>query len=345
MTNSSWALVSSRPTPMTWLPPRAPPGRTAFARSGVETQISRSMTNTERRYEAISFGHLTYVAGTRERRIRPPPQPDAEIAAITALAPGIASTRIPASRARVTSSCPGSDTSGVPASETSAMDSPAFNRSSRVARLLVLVVGVEARRARRDGVVLKKPRCPASVLGRDEGDFAQNPEGAQRDIFEVADRCGDHIQDAGHARGADLTRMYSAEPLPHFVDEYLAWLHEAHPTNATFDGVHLHDDLLEDLSRAAIDAPDPGPRRLRPAAGGDRSDASHRRRAPRTPGARSQHPGTPVRAGGRPHLGAQPAALRRPALHQPCRARFCSTTRRCRSVPGACSPSCARCPG
>jgi uncharacterized protein (DUF885 family) len=47
--------------------------------------------------------------------------------------------------------------------------------------------------------------------------------------------------------------MYSAEPLPHFVDEYLAWLHELHPTNATFDGVHLHDDLLEDLSRAAID--------------------------------------------------------------------------------------------
>jgi uncharacterized protein (DUF885 family) len=48
--------------------------------------------------------------------------------------------------------------------------------------------------------------------------------------------------------------MYSAEPLPHFVDEYLAWLHETHPTSATFDGVHLHDDLLEDLSRAAIDA-------------------------------------------------------------------------------------------
>jgi uncharacterized protein (DUF885 family) len=48
--------------------------------------------------------------------------------------------------------------------------------------------------------------------------------------------------------------MYSAEPLPHFVDEYLAWLHEAHPTNATFDGVHLHDDLLEDLSRTAIDS-------------------------------------------------------------------------------------------
>ena len=48
--------------------------------------------------------------------------------------------------------------------------------------------------------------------------------------------------------------MYSAEPLPHFVDEYLAYLHEVHPTNATFDGVHAHDDLLEDLGRQAIDA-------------------------------------------------------------------------------------------
>ena len=51
-----------------------------------------------------------------------------------------------------------------------------------------------------------------------------------------------------------LYQMYSAEPLPHFVDEYLAYLYEAHPTNAAFDGVHLHDDLLEDLGRQAIDA-------------------------------------------------------------------------------------------
>ncbi len=47
--------------------------------------------------------------------------------------------------------------------------------------------------------------------------------------------------------------MYSAEPLPHFVDEYLSYLYEIHPTNATFDGVHLHDDLLEDLGRRAIE--------------------------------------------------------------------------------------------
>jgi uncharacterized protein (DUF885 family) len=48
--------------------------------------------------------------------------------------------------------------------------------------------------------------------------------------------------------------MYSAEPLPHFVDEYLAYLYEIHPTTATFDGVHVHDDLLEDFGRQAIDA-------------------------------------------------------------------------------------------
>src|SRR5580765_5927870 len=48
--------------------------------------------------------------------------------------------------------------------------------------------------------------------------------------------------------------MYSAEPLPHFVDEYLSYLYEVHPTNATFDGVHLHDDLLEDWSRQSIEA-------------------------------------------------------------------------------------------
>jgi uncharacterized protein (DUF885 family) len=47
--------------------------------------------------------------------------------------------------------------------------------------------------------------------------------------------------------------MYSAEPLSHFVDQYLAYLHESHPTSATFDGVHTHDDLLEDLSRGAVE--------------------------------------------------------------------------------------------
>ena len=47
--------------------------------------------------------------------------------------------------------------------------------------------------------------------------------------------------------------MYSSEPLPHFVDDYLQYLQETRPTCAALDGVHSHDDLLEDLSRQAID--------------------------------------------------------------------------------------------
>jgi len=48
--------------------------------------------------------------------------------------------------------------------------------------------------------------------------------------------------------------MYPSEPFPHFVDDYLAYLQEVYPGQASLDGVHLHDDLLEDLSRAGIDA-------------------------------------------------------------------------------------------
>ena len=48
--------------------------------------------------------------------------------------------------------------------------------------------------------------------------------------------------------------MHAAEPFPHFVDDYLNYLYEAHPSAATMDGVHMHDDLLEDYRRGAIDA-------------------------------------------------------------------------------------------
>lgn len=48
--------------------------------------------------------------------------------------------------------------------------------------------------------------------------------------------------------------MPVSEPLPHFIDDLLGYLHETHPTYATFDGVHTHDDLLEDMSRQAMDA-------------------------------------------------------------------------------------------
>ncbi len=48
--------------------------------------------------------------------------------------------------------------------------------------------------------------------------------------------------------------MYSSEPLHHFVDDYLGYLYEACPTSATLDGIHIYDDLLEDLSRSAIES-------------------------------------------------------------------------------------------
>jgi len=47
--------------------------------------------------------------------------------------------------------------------------------------------------------------------------------------------------------------MHPSEPFPHFVDAYLAYLYEVLPSQASLDGVHLHDDLLEDLSRASIE--------------------------------------------------------------------------------------------
>ena len=48
--------------------------------------------------------------------------------------------------------------------------------------------------------------------------------------------------------------MIASEPLSHFVDDLLSYLHETHPTHATLDGVHTHDDLLEDVSRHAIES-------------------------------------------------------------------------------------------
>ena len=47
--------------------------------------------------------------------------------------------------------------------------------------------------------------------------------------------------------------MRSSEPFHHFVDDYLAYLHEVHPTSATLDGVHTYDDHIEDLSRQGVE--------------------------------------------------------------------------------------------
>ena len=49
------------------------------------------------------------------------------------------------------------------------------------------------------------------------------------------------------------TTAHVSEPLSHFVEEHLACLYEMYPTAAAADGFHTHDDLLEDLSRPAVD--------------------------------------------------------------------------------------------
>ena len=46
--------------------------------------------------------------------------------------------------------------------------------------------------------------------------------------------------------------MYPSEPFPHFVDDYLGYLYEVLPSQASMDGVHLHDDLLEDFGRSSV---------------------------------------------------------------------------------------------
>ena len=109
---------------------------------------------------------------------------------------------------------------------------------------------------------------PPRVFGGDDGDLAQHAQRPHRDVFEVADRRGDHEQGARHVSGGvyctiggscrpklgRLETMIASEPLPHFVDDLLGYLHETHPTYATLDGVHTHDDLLEDFSRHGIDS-------------------------------------------------------------------------------------------
>ena len=57
--------------------------------------------------------------------------------------------------------------------------------------------------------------------------------------------------------------MIASEPLPHFVDDLLGYLRETHPTYATLDGVHTHDDLLEDFSAHAMALPPPSVGRWR----------------------------------------------------------------------------------
>ena len=111
--------------------------------------------------------------------------------------------------------------------------------------------------------------------------------------------------------------MHAAEPLPHFVDDYLSFLYEVHPTGATMDGVHVHDDLIEDYRRSAIDT------HVSALAGFGRRldsipvDQLPHARADRASDRFVEHPRPPVRARSGAVVGAQPARLRRHAGVEP----------------------------
>ena len=114
---------------------------------------------------------------------------------------------MPASIAARISRPPGSETVGVPASDTSAMLSPCCSRAMSARRLPRFVVLVQARGRRGDGVAREQMRRAARVFGRDQRDFAQHPQRPHGDVFEVADRRGDHEQRAGHVSGAFIVPL------------------------------------------------------------------------------------------------------------------------------------------
>ena len=119
-------------------------------------------------------------------------------AAVSAEAPGIARTSMPAAAAARTSAKPGSDSSGVPASLTSAIDlagqqllqqrlDPRLLRCSRAARRSC-ARDADARRA------IAPVRRVSSAAIRSAAASASRARGAQ--VAEIADRRGDHLEPA-----------------------------------------------------------------------------------------------------------------------------------------------------
>jgi hypothetical protein len=87
---------------------------------------------------------------------------------------------------------------GVLASEIKAMSCPAFSRSTSrgaLARSTVVVAGQRGG----DAVVREQLAAVARILGGDTVDFLEHAQGAQGDVLEVAERCGDYVQRPRHA--------------------------------------------------------------------------------------------------------------------------------------------------
>ena len=96
--------------------------------------------------------------------------PATEIAAATALAPGIGSIRKPAERMAATNAAPGSDTPGVPASVTRATDSPFRKTSDDLLNAGLFVVLVDADDGNVDVEMPEQIAGPPRILGRHQLD-------------------------------------------------------------------------------------------------------------------------------------------------------------------------------
>ena len=129
ITNSSCALVSSRATATSLSGPQ----RSSMASKVWRTRCGASKNTLTRGSRPMAssqiFRSFDRIGGKPRNTNSRVWNPHEATAAMTALGPGMLSTRIPAARAAATRVRPGSEMSGVPASETSAIDSPASSRS------------------------------------------------------------------------------------------------------------------------------------------------------------------------------------------------------------------------
>ena len=128
--------------------------------------------------------------------------PEALTAAARAEGPGIGDTRYPAASAAVTRSAPGSETAGVPASVIKAT-SPDASASRRSSRRLTLVVLVVADSWRLDREMREQAAAMPGILGRNQGDLAQDANCPRRQVLQIPDR-----------RRHDVERAQQQRPCP-----------------------------------------------------------------------------------------------------------------------------------
>ena len=111
--------------------------------------------------------------------------------------------------------------------------------------------------------------------------------------------------------------MRSSEPFHHFVDDYLAYLHEVHPSGATLDGdphVRRPRRGFQPSRDRAAHARAVG---FRAASSGHQSRRSDGRGKGRAAHGGGEHPGPDVRTRTHSYVGAESAALRRHAVLEP----------------------------